>query len=107
MRILEFKVDKQVLRKQPGCDFSDIVANSVGYLKAKFHFSGDEWIGCKKVASFWVDDKEYPVLLDDNNMCDIPSESLVGNAFKVSLTGAKSTGYRINTTKFKVRQEVH
>lgn len=106
MRILEFKVDKQVLRKQPGCDFSNIVANSVGYLKAKFNLSED-WSGCKKVASFWVGDKEYPVLLDDNNMCDIPSESLVGNAFHVSLTGAKASGYRIKTTKFKIRQEVH
>ena len=104
MRTLEFKVDKQVLRKQPGCDFSNIVSKSVNYLKAKFHFS-KEWNGCKKVASFWLDEKEYPVLVDKNNECKIPSDVLVGGCFYVSLTGAKQDGYRINTTKYKVRQE--
>lgn len=106
MRTLEFKVDKQVLRKQPGCDFSNIVAKSVDYLKAKFHFS-EEWNDCKKVASFWLDEKEHPVLLDGNNECNIPSDILVGGAFYISVTGAKANGYRIVTTKYKVRQEVY
>lgn len=106
MRILKFKADKQVLRKQPGCDFTHIVANSANYLRAKFYFSG-EWDGCKKVASFWFNEKEYPILLDEKNECDIPSEVLVGGAFYISVTGAKADGYRIVTTKYKVRQEVY
>ena len=106
MRTLKFKVDKQVLRKQPGCDFSNIVAKSVNYLKAKFYFS-EEWSDCKKVASFWLDETEHPVLLDENNECDIPSDVLVGGAFYISITGAKANGYRIVTTKYKVRQEVY
>ena len=92
MRTLEFKVDKQDLRKQPGCDFSGIVAKSVGYLHAKFHFS-EEWDGCRKVASFWHDDGEYPVLLDENDMCVIPAEALTGKSFLVSATGGKDNGF--------------
>lgn len=106
MRTLEFTVKKQVLQKKPGCDFTNIVAESVGYLQAKFYFSKEEWGGCKKVASFWIDEKEYPVLLDENNSCVIPSEVLEGDAFFVSVTGAKTTKYKIKTTKYKVRQEV-
>lgn len=106
MRLLEFKVDKQILRKQPGCDFSRIVANSVAYLRAKFYFSGDEWDDCKKAATFWYADKEYSVLLDKDNTCLIPSEVLIGQVFYVSVTGATRDGLRIPTNKYKVRQEV-
>lgn len=106
MRTLEFKVDRQRLTKQPGCDFSNIVAKTTGYLHAKFNFSQNEWGGCKKAASFWIGSNEYPVLLDDNDSCVIPSEALVGDYFEVSVTGAKRDGYRISTNKFKIRQEV-
>jgi hypothetical protein len=89
----------------PGCDFSGIVAGSVGYLRAKFHFTSREWARCTKAARFWCGDKEYAVLLDDDNSCDIPAEALKEDRFHVSVLGAK-TGYRIETTKLKVRQEV-
>lgn len=105
-RTLEFDVNRQRLTKSRDCDFSGLVAGSVGYLRAKFNFSMAEWFGCKKAASFWVDGKEYAVLLDKDNSCLIPDEALVGNKFHVSVMGAK-TGYRIETTKVKVKQEVH
>lgn len=106
MRTLEFKVDGQVLKKRPGCDFSNLVANTVGYLKVKF-YCDSAWNKCKKAASFWVDDKEYAILLDRNNECDIPPEVLNSKVFYVSLTGARSDGYRIPTNKYKIRQEVY
>lgn len=105
MRTLEFKVDKQVLAKKPGCDFSRIVAKSVNYLQAKFYFSEPEWEDCRKAASFWIENREYPVLLE-NDACMIPAEVLIGDSFSVSVTGARRDGYRINTNKFKIRQEV-
>lgn len=105
-RILEFDVNKQRLTKRRECDFSNIVAGSVGYLKAKFYFSQSEWRGCRKAASFWLDEQEYAVLLDKNNSCDIPSEVLTGDRFQVSVTGMK-TDYRITTNKTKVKQEVN
>lgn len=107
-RILEFTVEKQLLQKKAGCDFSGIVAGSVGYLKAKFHFS-NEWDKCAKVASFGSPDldDEWPVLLDENDMCDIPAEVLRCQVFTVTVIGGKKPLYRINTNKIKVKQEVN
>lgn len=107
MRILVFDVDKQRIIKHRGCDFTNIVAGSSGYLSAKFHFSGPDWDGCKKAASFWVEEKEYPVLLNTDNACIIPTEALTGSSFQVSVMGMRSNGnYRIATNKTKVKQEV-
>lgn len=93
--------------KRPGCDFSSLVAGSVGYLQAKFTFSADEWGKCStKIARFWLDEQEYAKRLDENNCCTIPPEALVGNRFGVSVIGA-APGYQIETNKIYVRQEVH
>lgn len=104
-RVLEFIVTGQKLTKKPGCDFSNLVAGSVGYLRAKFYFSRKEWGECKKAASFWLNDKEYAALLDDHDSCDIPPEALIGQIFEVSVTGIRD-GILIPTTKIKVRQGV-
>lgn len=104
MRILQFVADGQRLKKQTDCDFSGLVAGSEGYLRAKFTFS-DEWLGCKKAASFWIDGQEHAKLLDDDNSCIIPPEALVGSLFEVSVIGVKPN-YKINSTRTKVRQEV-
>lgn len=105
MRTLEFNVDKQRLKKNTDCDFSGIVAGSVGYLKAKFHFS-EEWNDCKKAASFWLEDQEYAMLLDSQDSCVIPEAALKESEFKVSVIGIRD-GYKISSNKTKVRQEVY
>ena len=106
MRILRFNVDKQHITKDKVCDFSGIVAGSIGYLYAKFHFSED-WDKCTtKIARFWIDEKEHSVILDSNNECEIPPEVLSGRIFKVSVMGV-APSFRINTNKTKVRQEVN
>lgn len=112
MRILEFDVKRQKITKTRGCDFKHIVAGSVGYLKAKFNFSdeGNAWTGCLKAASFWKDDEEYAVLLDENNSCYIPKEVLDGRVFNVSVTGLTKDAmpeYMISTNKVKVIQGVY
>lgn len=105
-RILEFDVNKQRLRKRPGCDFTGIVAGSIGYLRAKFYLSPEEWEDCTvKVARFWLDDSEHSVKLDSNNSCDIPPEVLTGEKFAVSVLGVASK-YQIETNEVKVKQEV-
>ena len=107
MRILEFEVKKQRLLKKPSCDFSGLVAGSVGYLHAKFHFVTDEWAACTaKLAQFWIDGKEHATFLDQANSCEIPPEVLLGNKFEVSVIGVASN-YNIPTNKISVRQEVH
>ena len=107
MRTLEFNVDKQRLNKKPGCDFSGLVAGTVGYLQAKFHFSDDEWSKCStKIARFWIGEQEHAERLDTNDTCIIPSEVLTWSKFEVSVVGA-APGYRIETNKIAVRQEVY
>lgn len=106
MRILEFNVNKQRLIKKIGCDFGGLVAGSVGYLKAKFYFSDNEWAGCTtKIARFWLDGAEHAISLDSNNACVIPPDVLTGSKFEVSVLGA-APGYQIKTNKIAVRQEV-
>lgn len=105
-RILEFDVQKQRLRKHAGCDFTGIVAGSVGYLRAKFYLSPEEWNDCAvKVARFFLGDKESSVKLDSNYSCEIPPEVLTGEKFTVSVLG-KSSDYQIETNEINVKQEV-
>lgn len=104
-RILQFDVDKQRIVRNKSCDFSGIVAGSKGYLYAKFFFVQEEWHECRKAASFWIDDQEYAVLLDENDSCEIPAEALTGDRFYVSVTILQD-GRLIPTNKTKVKQEV-
>lgn len=105
MRTLNFVLDGQRLMKDKDCDFSNIVAGSVGYLKAKFQFSS-EWSGCRKAASFWVGEEEHAVMINAQNECVIPSDALKNDSFKVSVTGMKD-GYQITSSKIKIKQEVY
>ena len=111
MRVLEFNVDQQRLKKDEGCDFSGIIAGTEGYLKAKFRFSED-WDGCMKVVSFWAvnplfgDPVEYAVLLDENDICAIPADALLYEMFAISVIGAKKN-YKITTNRIKINQEVN
>lgn len=104
MRTLKFTINGQTIKKDSDCDFSGLVAGSIGYLRAKFTFS-KEWFECKKAASFWIDGQEHAVLLDVIDSCMIPEAALTGEMFKVSVTGVKP-GYKIGTNKTKVKQEV-
>lgn len=115
MRVLEFNVEYQRLIKKPECDFSNIVAGTVGYLKAKFYFYKGGWDDCVKIASFWIKDdqtgemKEYAVALDEHNECVIPKEVLAKESFWVSMLGARGGNipdFKILTTRTKVTQEV-
>lgn len=107
MRILEFEVRKQRLTKKPTCDFSGLVAGSEGYLHAQFRFSDKDWDRCiTKIARFWIGSTEHAKYLDDNNQCVIPPEALTGDKFEVCILGVAS-GYKIETNKIRVKQEVH
>ena len=105
MRELRFNVEKQRITKQKDCDFSGIVAGSVGYLSAKFDFS-EEWNQCDtKIARFWNSGSEHSVILNADNECEIPAEALTTRIFEISVMGVKSS-FRIETNKTRVRQEV-
>ena len=104
MRVLDFIISGQTLTRDPGCDFSGIVAGSRGYLHARFRFSA-AWAGCKKVAVFTYKGEEYPVALQ-NNECEIPAEVLDGKTVQLYVAG-QSGKLRIYTTSVAFPQTVH
>jgi hypothetical protein len=109
MRTLEFDVYKQKITRTKSCDFSHIVAGSVGYLRAKFNFSdeGYPWNSAAKAASFWVDGKELAVIVDKDGYCDIPYSVTKNRIFYISVTGISSISANsslISTNKIKIVQ---
>ena len=104
MRVLKFVTDKQLLKKDPDCDFSNIAPGTSGYLAAHFKFSDKEWRECVKVASFLHNGKEHAVLLE-KDACTIPADALAGRKFEVYVIGARPDGYRITSTRTTVKQE--
>lgn len=103
MRTLKFNTVEQTLRKNPNCDFSDLVSGTEGYLNAEFDFSS-EWFGCKKAAVFTsTTGSNYPVPIV-NNHCDIPKEVLTDYYFKVHVVGIKDD-YKLVTNDIRVNQK--
>lgn len=87
MRILEFNVERQALRKAPGCDFNGLVAGSCGHLRALFTFSED-WAGYLKAAVFSDNSGEYAVPIK-NGTCEVAPEVLGSTSFKVRVVGKR------------------
>lgn len=105
MRLLKFKVNKQLIEQDPSCDFTGLVPGTEGYLRAEFSFS-PEWSGCVKVVSFSsVMGQEYePQVLKDGKTCMIPSEALAKPVFKLSVMG-KNRELQLVTNKVAVCQD--
>lgn len=107
MRTLDFNVRKQRLTKKIGCDFSGLVAGSVGYLRAHFVFTDETWDKCAiKIARFWIDNREHAIYLDENDCCNIPPEVTAKQLFGVSLLGV-ALDYKIETNRTTVTQGVN
>lgn len=105
MRTLRFVVDGQIIMQDPGCDFTNLVPGSNGYLQAEFLFS-KEWNDYVKVASFWsAIGREYePTVLEDGKTCLIPAEALAKRIFKIQIIGRKPDGSSIKTNRVEVIQ---
>ncbi len=103
MRKLRFIVQGQTIKPDPSCDFTGLVAGSVGYLVAEFKLD-EAWNGCRVAASFWRGKEEHAAALKDG-ACVIPAEALTGQYFGVSLTGEKKD-YRLVTKRVHIKQEV-
>lgn len=103
MRVLDFIITGQKIERDPACNFTGIVSNTCGYLRAKFRFS-DDWKGCKKVAVFSSCGTSYPTPVV-NNECEIPAEALTANTVMVSLVGQRDK-YRITTNTVGFQQSI-
>lgn len=103
MRTLKFKVENQIITKDPKCDFSGLVPGTEGYLQAEFSFSS-EWDDCVKVASFRsFMGKEYPPKIIAENVCMIPTEALARRSFKIQIIG-QGRDKRLKTNQVIVDQ---
>lgn len=104
MRTLIFNVKNQIIERKAGCDFGGLVADTTGYLKARFLFSED-WNGCAKVVGFFSKNgKEFPpCVLSDDDTCMIPDEVLKYHEFKIRLYG-RNNDYTITTRPIIIKQ---
>lgn len=101
MRVLSFRVNGQQLKLDDKCDFTGIAKGTKGYPVAAFTF---DWPKCGKAAVFTAPNGvETAVKLDGNNRCEIPTEVLNGDYFKVHCLGV-APEYTVVTNKKTIMQ---
>lgn len=105
MRTLKFIVEDQIIKKDPNCDFSNLVPGTEGYIRAEFSFSNN-WAGCKKVAAFYsiLGHEFEPQILEDGKSCLIPKEALQKEKFSIRVIG-RAKSLKIITDKIIVIQD--
>lgn len=105
MRTLRFKVSGQELIRASGCDFSNIIAGTSGYLLAAFEFDQD-WDGTVRVAAFYpyLQSQEVAALITDGT-CIVPDEVTAYDTFKIGVVGQRENGQRITTNLITIKQE--
>ena len=103
MRTLKFIVEGQRLRKDPQCNFDDLIPGSSGYLECEFVFN-DDWIDCDKAASFFAIDGQENAERILGNKCTIPADVLTHALFYMSVMGQKNLDFKIKTNRITVRQ---
>lgn len=99
MQVIEFNVRNQRLTRYT----SGLIAEgSYKYLKFKFNFHSEDWLKSElRIVNFSYRGRTYPVPLDANNLCLVPSEVLHSPEFKVSLYGG---GITTNAVKIPVER---
>lgn len=105
MRTLRFRVSGQELTRAPGCDFSNIIAGTSGYLQVAFEFDSD-WDDTVRVAAFYphLQDREVATLIRDG-ACIVPDEVAAYDQFKIGVVGQRENGQRITTNLITIKQE--
>ena len=105
MRTLRFRVSGQELIRAPGCDFSNIIAGTSGYLQVAFEF-GPDWDGTVRVAAFYpyLQSLEVGRLIRDG-VCIVPDEITPCVQFKIGVVGQRENGQRITTNLITIKQE--
>ena len=105
MRTLRFRVSGQELTRAPGCDFSNIIAGTSGYLQTAFEF-GPDWDDTVRVAAFYpyLQSQEVGRLIRDG-ACIVPDEITPCDQFKIGVVGQREIGQRITTNLITIKQE--
>lgn len=97
MEIIQLNCRNQRLSRFNSCV---VASDSYGYLKVSVNFITNDW---QKVSVKWVNfshkGRNYPVLLDADNMCFVPKEVIKVPMFSVSVYGG---GITTNLVKIAV-----
>ena len=97
MLVIEFNCRNQRLSRYTA---GVVASNSYGYLKFKFNFKTNDWDDVSvKMANFSYKGRNYPILIDENNVCTVPKEVIKVPGFSVSVFGG---GITTNTVKVSV-----
>lgn len=97
MLVIDFSVKNQRLSRFTS---GVIASDSYGYLRFNFNFKTNDWEDVSvKMANFSYRGRNFPVLIDGNNMCVVPKEVIKVPEFSVSVFGG---GITTNTVKIPV-----
>ncbi len=97
MNIIKFNVRNQRMSRYTA---GVIASDSYGYLKFQFNFLTNDWEDVSvKMANFSYRGRNFPVLIDNDNMCFVPKEVIKPPEFSVSIFGG---GITTNMVKMPV-----
>lgn len=106
MRTLKFIVEGQIIKKDPSCNFDDLVPGTEDYLEVEFSFS-PEWDNCVKAVTFgsvlgYTFDSR---IMKDGVSCFVPLNATKKRMFTIKIVGRrKGTETYITTNKITVTQ---
>lgn len=104
MRILEYFVNGNEIKKIPRNNYSGLIPKSKESVKLKFTFSS-EWDNTAKVVEFVTrDGKECEPQILINNVCMIPEQALNEYIFYIRVLG-KSKDDLLTTEKMTICQD--
>lgn len=97
MNIIKFNIRNQRMSRYTA---GVVASNSYGYLKFHFNFMTNDWEDVSvKMANFSYRGRNFPILIDENDMCLVPKEVIKPGEFSVSVFGG---GITTNTVKIPV-----
>lgn len=101
MRVLQFILDKDGLRKKEGCDFSNIPKGTTNFIKLQFLCSYEFQNEAKACMIESISQGEYvPVV---NNECIIPDKFAISSEIEIQVI-TKVNNVLFKTNKVKIRQ---
>ena len=96
MLIIQMNCRNQRLSRYTG---GVVAEGSYGYLKLQFNFQTDDWTNVEtKIANFYYKGKNYPCLIDENNLVTVPEEVIHHGTFSVDVFGGGITTNKVDIT---------
>lgn len=94
MLIIQMNCRNQRLSRYTG---GIVAEGSYGYLKLQFNFHTDDWKNVStKIANFYYKGKNYPCLIDENNLVTVPEEVIHHSKFSVDVFGGGITTNKVD-----------